>query len=54
MNTVTQKRKEFRPRCPTCGSFEIRYRSRGDTFICRRCGQVFNFKHGLKQRVRKG
>jgi len=54
MNTGPQRRKEFRPMCPSCGSFEVRYRSKSGTFICRRCGQVFGGKGSLKHRIRKG
>jgi len=54
MNTGFQRRKEFRPMCSNCGSFEVRYRSKSGSFICRRCGQVFGSKGGLKHRIRKG
>ena len=34
-------RREPINRCPMCGSSEIRYRSRGDSYLCRRCGHAW-------------
>ena len=47
------KRGTARPepfnRCPMCGSSEIRYRSRGDNYLCRRCGNVWKVHDSPKK-----
>ena len=29
------------PKCPKCGSKQVLYRVQTDTYLCRRCGEVF-------------
>jgi len=30
------------PKCPNCGSKQILYRVKSNTYLCRRCGEVFD------------
>jgi len=46
------KRKKFV--CPECGSSEVRWRNTMQTYICKRCGNVFgSYKEKSKPKPKK-